>query len=540
MKRKDKKIKYFVALLLLLTMMLTFGSCGGEVLAAKSFDVVLNKDYESQEKIVEDLVEIKELEGYSFSEAKGEFMSFTKIENDATISKAVFNTKSKKVVYVGNSTVDVGLDVKLASGVSAFTVVKTQIVEEDGVTDIKSVCELYDATGAYVAQASGEAVLPIAFADTVIFDNVAYSVNAQSGTFSKIADVFELIYADGCEDWNEEYFCTYGDEINLYNKNFERIYSYTLPSEAKLISRNMFNNGNVILQYGQPLDADAEKYDFSETDEINGVVEKFELHSILINAKNKSEKEIKLDYIIEQVTSGAELARAQGDEKIYSDGVENIAYVYPLGDGIIDYSEKSADVVLMNNKGKIEKSLKIVEEQRAALPMSLGNDVYMVSTFYGYALIDIDGNVLNKIENAEIDVYGNNIIIADAIYTFGMEEVYKLDEHSEILGYYGKKIVIRQGTDEKYTVFTIEGNAKENLYEYSAGSEITVEFDFFENSACYARCSDMTSEYIYFNADNKNIGGLSLRLKKVASDFGNGITVYKTEFDGNINYYTIY
>ena len=536
MKRKDKKIKYFVALLLLLTMMLTFGSCGGEVLAAKSFDVVLNKDYESQEKIVEDLVEIKELEGYSFSEAKGEFMSFTKIENDATISKAVFNTKSKKVVYVGNSTVDVGLDVKLASGVSAFTVVKTQIVEEDGVTDIKSVCELYDATGAYVAQASGEAVLPIAFADTVIFDNVAYSVNAQSGTFSKIADVFELIYADGCEDWNEEYFCTYGDEINLYNKNFERIYSYTLPSEAKLISRNMFNNGNVILQYGQPLDADAEKYDFSETDEINGVVEKFELHSILINAKNKSEKEIKLDYIIEQVTSGAE----QGDEKIYSDGVENIAYVYPLGDGIIDYSEKSADVVLMNNKGKIEKSLKIVEEQRAALPMSLGNDVYMVSMFYGYALIDIDGNVLNKIENAEIDVYGNNIIIADAIYTFGMEEVYKLDEHSEILGYYGKKIVIRQGTDEKYTVFTIEGNAKENLYEYSAGSEITVEFDFFENSACYARCSDMTSEYIYFNADNKNIGGLSLRLKKVASDFGNGITVYKTEFDGNINYYTIY
>lgn len=540
MKRKDKKIKYFVALLLLLTMMLTFGSCGGEVLAAKSFEVVLNKDYESQEKIVEDLVEIKELEGYSFSEAKGEFMSFTKIENNATISKAVFNTKSKKVVYVGNSTVDVGLDVKLASGVSAFTVVKTQIVEEDGVTDIKSVCELYDATGVYVAQASGEAVLPIAFADTVIFDNVAYSVNAQSGTFSKIADVFELIYADGCEDWNEEYFCTYGDEINLYNKNFERIYSYTLPSEAKLISRNMFNNGNVILQYGQLLDADAEKYDFSETDEINGFVEKFELHSILINAKNKSEKEIKLDYIIEQVTSGAELARAQGDEKIYSDGVENIAYVYPLGDGIIDYSEKSADVVLMNNKGKIEKSLKIVEEQRAALPMSLGNDVYMVSTFYGYALIDIDGNVLNKIENAEIDVYGDNIIIADAIYTLGMEEVYKLDEHSEILGYYGKKIVIRQGTDEKYTVFTIEGNAKENLYEYSAGSEITVEFDFFENSACYARCSDMTSEYIYFNADNKNIGGLSLRLKKVASDFGNGITVYKTEFDGNINYYTIY
>ena len=128
MKRKDEKIKYFVALLLLLTMMLTFGSCGGEVLAAKSFDVVLNKDYESQEKIVEDLVEIKELEGYSFSEAKGEFMSFTKIENNATISKAVFNTKSKKVVYVGNSTVDVGLDVKLASGVSAFTVVKTQIV----------------------------------------------------------------------------------------------------------------------------------------------------------------------------------------------------------------------------------------------------------------------------------------------------------------------------------------------------------------------------------------------------------------------------
>lgn len=540
LKMNNRKIKYFIVLSLLIAMIFTFNSCSENVTLAKSFDVVLNKDYAPQERIVEDLVKIKELEDYNFAASKGELLSFTKVENDATISKAVFSTRNKKVVYMGNSTVSLDLDVRLASGVPAFTVVKTQVVEENGASDIKSTCELYDATGAYIAQASGEPVLPIAFADTVIFDNVAYSVNVENGALSKIADVFELVYADTCEDWNDDYFCTYGESVNLYNKKFERIYTWTLPSEARLISRNMFNNGNLILQYALPLDADAEKYDFSEADEISGAVEKFELHSVLINAKKKSEKKIELDYIIEQITSEAELARAAGNEKMYSDNVENIAYIYPISDGIIDYSEKSADIVLMDNKGKIKKSLKLVEEQRAALPICLDNNVYIVSTFYGYALLDINGNVLNKIENAEIDICGKNIIIDDTIYTLGMKEMYKLKENSEILGYCENKIIIKTGTDEIYDVFIIEGENWEELLSYNPEKPFEIKFETLPESASYCRSSDATGDCIYFNANHKIIGGLDLLLKKVASDFENSITVYRTEHNGYMDYYIIY
>lgn len=540
MKMNNKKIRRFVVILLLIAIIMTFSSCGTELSLADSFDIVLNKDYIPQERIVENLVELEELENYNFSESKGEFMTFTKVENDASISKAVFNTRNNKVVLIVNSTLEENIDIKLASNVPAFTVVKTKIVDENGVSDIKSVCELYDASGAYVVQASGESVLPIAFADTVIFDNVAYSVNPKNGTLTKIADVFELIYADGCDDWNDEYFCTYGETVNIYSRAFERVYTWQLPAGAKLISNNMLNNGNVILQYAQPLDADADEYDFYETDEINGETEKFELFSVLINAEKKSEKKVEFDYVIEQITSEAELARAAENEKMYSDKVENIAYIYPLCDGIIDYSEKSADIVLMDNKGKIKKSLKLVEEQRAALPMCLGDDVYMVSTFYGYALVDIDGNVLNKINNTEIDVVGENIIIDNKIYSLAMKEVYTLDENSTILGYCENMIFVKNGTDEIYDIFTIEGENQEEICSYNPEKPFELKLEFLPESATYCRSADTIGECIYFNTNHKVIGGLDLRLKKVVSDFGNNITVYCTEFNGYISYYTIY
>ena len=537
--KKNSRVKFGIAMLLLIAIIMTFSSCGEVPYVEMSFDVVLNNDYVPKEKLPENIVKIAELENYQLFESKGEFMTFTKIEGEG-ISKAVFSTRNKKVVFVEKSTASSSVDIKLASGVPAFTVINTQIVSENGSSDIQNICKLYDATGACVGQANGEAVLPIAFADTVIFDNVAYSVNAQNGALTKIAEVFELIYADGCDDWNEEYFCTYGDTVNIYNRSFERIYSWASPEDATIISNNMLNNGNLIIQYHQPLEDDAKKYDFCQTDEDTGENKKYKLTSVLINPEKQKEKKIKLKYIVEQVTTGVELMRASENNGMYSEYIENVVNVFPIIDKEIDFSDKSADIMLMTNNGKIQKSLKIVEEQRASLPIPLDNNIYIVSTFYGFALIDIDGNVLNKINNTVVDPVGDNIIVDNKIYTLGMEEVYTLDDTSEILAYIGKSIIVKKGNDTEYSIFSIRGAKIEELYNYYPSVPIYIEFDFFENSACYFRCCDMTGDYICFNAENELIAGVGYRFKKVASDFATGITVYCTDFNNIVNYYTIY
>ena len=78
------------------------------------------------------------------------------------------------------------------------------------------------------------------------------------------------------------------------------------------------------------------------------------------------------------------------------------------------------------------------------MPIPLKNNKYLLSTVYGFAIVDIDGNVLNKINNTVIAPAGNNIVIEDKIYTFEMEEVYTLDETSEILAYIGKSIIVKK------------------------------------------------------------------------------------------------
>ena len=537
---KNNKLKLVIAILLLLAIITSVASCGQNANIEKSFDVVLNEEYVPQEKLADNIAEIPELENYNFFEAKGEFMTFTKVEDDASISKAVFSTRNKKVVFVGKSTASVSLDVNLVSSVPAFTITSTRLESSNAASDIEKLCVMYDAMGNCVGQSEWEELTPLAFADTVIFDNMAYSINPQNGALTKIADVIELVYADGCDDWTEEYYCTYGDTVNVYTKSFEHIYSWGAPEDANIVSHNMLNNGNVIIQYTQLLDADAKKYDVIQMNEDTGENEKFKLTSVLINPKKQKEKKIKLKYIISQVTTYAELMRASENNGMYSEHVENIAYVFPIIDGKIDFLDTSEDVITMSNNGKIQKSLKIVEEQRAALPIPLKNNKYLLSTFYGFAIVDIDGNVLNKINNTVIAPAGNNIVIEDKIYTFEMEEVYTLDETSEILAYIGKSIIVKKGNDTEYSILSIRGAEIEELYNYSIANSILIDFDFFENSACYFRCSDMTSEYICFDAEHNVIKGLDRRLKKVASDFATGITVYCAEYNNSVKYYTIY
>ena len=539
-----KKLKFILLLSIVIALIMTFNACSESVAIAPSFDAVLNADYKPQVEKAENVAEIKELSGYQFLEAKGEFMVFVKGDADTGIGKAVFSTRNKRVVYVSEPTFSESVDITLTSTICAFTVTRTRFIanEEYDLHEVSDVsCELYDSTGALVAQIKGASAKPVMFADTVLFNRVSYSVNSENGSLSKISEIPENLYIEDCSDWNDEYFYTYGETVNVYNRNFKHVYSWTIPSWGDYLSKNVLNDGSVLVQYTRPLDNNAEEYDLYEMVESTGEVKKLDVYSVLLDPNNRSERELKLDYIVNQITTTDELLRASEGNGIYRDDIENIAYIYKIVDQQIDYSDASADIVLMDNKGKIKKSLKIVESQKAALPTCIGENVYVVPTAYGSAIIDINGNVLNQITNNIVQTVGENIVSEDVIYTLGMEEVYSLyDNSAEIMTRLNGTLFLKKESDDGYKIIAIRGNEQKEIFAYNAASTETVYFDELEDVGCYALCNVTQGEYRYYNSMHELLYTSQYRLDKVATDYGSYVSVYSTTVENENKFYAIY
>ena len=536
-----KKKRFFALAAIIFAIVMSFTACSSELSVARSFDVVLNKGYVAQNKPTENVTQISELKGDAFLDAKGEFMTFLCGDGDSEMVTKVFSTRNKKVVYSEASSATQSVDITLYSNLPAFTVVKTAIDQQNSGDGFGSTCELYDATGALVAKSNSPKLKAISFADTVLFDCVAYSINENNGALTKIADIPENLYVEDCSDWNEDYFYTYGNTVNVYTRDFVHVYSWTMPSWAEWVSKNTLNNGNVLVQYLRPLDNMTEDYDIYEMDSDTGEIKKYELFSLILDPAKKTEKEIKLDYVVNQVSTKFELFNASGNNGMYLDVIQNIAYVYPIINGQADSSDASADIVLMNNNGKITKSLKIVDDQIAALPTNLASNVYIVATVYGSALVDIDGNVLEQINNIGIDAMGKNIVTDGNVYTLDMEQVYSLyDNGASVITYLDDTVFVKESSDTEYSVIAIKGTEQTVVCSVNLLDTSAVYFEELNDSACYAICNPLRGEYMYYNSEHKLLHTSATRLNLVASDYKHGITLYSTTVGNDTTYYVFY
>lgn len=536
-----KKIKFFAIFALLMATVFAFNSCSSAISAASSFKEVFNAEYKHTKNAIGSVAEIKELNGYQLLEFKGEFMVFTKDTAESGKSLAVFSARNKRVVLALDDASNGAAEIKLISGVPAFIVSRTTILcADDGLGEVT--CELYDATGTLVTTVKGASPEPISFADTVLFNYVSYSVDAESGKLSKIADVSENLYLEKCSDWNDKYFYTYDNTINVYSRAFEHVYSWTLPSWAEYVSQNMLSNGCVLVQYKRPLDVNVDDYDIYEMDEHTGETKKFDVYSVLLNPENRTEKEIKLDYLVAQITTGVELVRASENNGMYRNDVENIAYIYPIEDGQVDYSAANADIVLMDNNAKLKRSLKIIDDQSAALPTCIGDNVYIVSTTYGMAIIDIDGNVLHQINNTEaIEPIGENIVSDNKIYTLNMEEVYSLyAEGADIIAYIDGTIFIKKGESTNHSIIAINGANKREICKYDAFDIEAITFEELSDVGCYSLCNIARGKYTYYNSNHELLFTSEARLEIVASDYASGVGVYYTAVENEVKYYVFY
>lgn len=536
-----KKSRFLILIVALIALIMTFNACSGNLSSVSSYEVVLNREYTPQKENSRKVEKIDGLSGYQFIEAKGEFMVFANFDNENAIEKIVFNSRNKKIVYTANSTASESFDIKLFSNVPIFYVVRTQLTVSEENSALKSSGELYDAMGTLIMQTKGETLTPTVFADTVLFGGCSYSIDEANGKLTKIADIPENLIMETCSDWNDKYFYTYGASINVYDRNFNHVYSWTAPSWADVISQNTLNNGKVLVQYVQPLDVNTDEYDIYEIDSVTGETKKFSLYTFILDPEKRTEKEIKFDYIVNEITTGTELLRTSEKNGMYRDNVENIAYVYPIKDSQIDSSDASADIVLMGNDAKLKKSLKVIDDQRAALPTCIGDNIYIVSTIYGSALVDIDGNVIKQINNTTVSTVGNNIVSEGMVYTLNMEEVYSLyDNDAEVITYLNGTVFVKKGNDKEYSVIAINGTQEKEICKYSESGGSKVYFDELSDVGCYALCDASKGEYLYYNSEHELLYNSAIRLDKVASDYTNGVSVYCTVQKSEITYFVIY
>ncbi len=500
-----KKTKLLALLSVLMIAAMLLSSCGfaKRISKVSSFEKVLNKDYKYAEDVVSEAKTLTELNDYTVVKVTDEFVLLSSLdEEDLTMTYKVFSYRAASVILTLANTEKTTYMIDLDDA-PAFVVTKLVVDEETETTTYTA----YDATGAELISTKHAFDAPSEYADLILYANTLYSV-ADNGKMTKALDVPENLKKSEPDFWNDEYFYFFDDDGGqVFDRSLNYVSAWYAPSSVEEITPFVLNNGDVLVQYTTILDKHAEKYDYYETDE-NGETVKYELTTKLITAKNGKAKDLKMDYVIESLYS-VYMFEEWFDEQIFAEKVENLATICPIVDQRVDDSEAAMDLVLMNNKGKIGKSVKLVDDQEAYFPPQLvGDGIYYVDTLHGDVLTDAKGEILLPFYNYELEIVGKYIVGEYAIYDLSMNKVYDLlDNHATVMTTMGNTVFVMAGEDitEKYQIIAFCGGEQKTLVSFDAENENNKLFMPIANADVYAIYDEATEEYTYYNADGKEL-----------------------------------
>lgn len=494
-----KKSKLLVLLSVLMIAAMLLSSCGGAKQLSKisSFKKVVSAGY-MEDPAVEASVALTELNGYVIAEQSAEFVLF---KSGSGVAGKVFSFRTGTIVKSLDSFYDIDI-----YDVPIFVVCTTD--EED-----VSTYTAYDATGAELISTKDDLGEPESFADLVRYGDALYAIDEEkTGKLTKVLDVPETLLIDGTISWSEKYFYDMGSDyydresVTIYDRDLAFVTAWYAPSTAESITFSVLNSGDVLVQYAMALDTHAEEYDYYESED--GLTVKYDLVTKLITAKNGKVTDLDMNYVIEYAMSAYELERWD-DTEFLADKVENLAHVYPIIDQQVDTSDAARDLVLMNNKGKIQKSVKLVDAQLAGLPLLVDDDLYLVSTLYGQALTNAKGKVLDTINNDEMEIVGDYIVGEKAIYNLSMEKVYDLRANgASVFATMNDTVFVMKGEDPvlAYDIIAFCDGEQETLCSFNAENVATTKsFITIENADCYAIFDAAIGEYTYYNAAGKEL-----------------------------------
>ncbi len=531
-----KKAKLLLVVAALLVCVTVLNACG----TISSVNKFLNKDYDPSEDVYKSSGALSELTGYNVLESNDSFVIFY---SDAASYK-VFSLKANRIIATFAEPESV-FTFDLYPTAPILLVTKTEKKEDSSIKDIVDgidavidvIYTAYDASGEIlktIEKYKPEAPLRITN-DTCIFDYAAYTIN-QDGSLSQTVDVPEYIALNNIVDWNDDYYYANKDDtIAVYDHSFNIVSTYVAPSYYEELSVSVLNNGNIFAQYTYEVDEDERKYDISVCE--NGKTRKYDLVSLIINAKNGKATQVNLDYIVKALRSNYSLNTYYnylGESSPYNDNFENIAIIAPIVDKKIDDSKASLDIVFMNNRGKALDSLKIADNQIADFDAisKIGDDRYLVETIVGSSIITAKGKVIKNM-NTTLELCGSYFVSDRYIYDLDLEVVYDLIENdATVLDSVNNTVFVQAETDTGYEVISFCNGDQTTVYTYNKTAADATVFDIVDGIG-YSLVNTVSNEYKYYNAEGTLLVTTTYRLESITSTDDDVIIMKGVALAGN-------
>ncbi len=536
-----KRITLVVAMLILLAMALS--SCGGSVGKLgkiSNVDKFLNTDYALESDVYKTDAIIAELTDYVIDNSNNEFVVLASgaLEN---LTYKVLSLRTGKVVGT-YSDAAFTFDILLSGyGIPVYCVAKTDVANpENPDAVIETTYYVYDGTGKELSATKYQPDEAYRFNDEIVIFDYATYTEAEDGALTKDADLPEyLVDAELVDYGNDDYYYMIDDEeVIVYDHSFGYVSSWTAPSYVADDGAeiNVLNNGDLFVQYMYALDDDDKDFDFYYAD--GDINIKMDIVTLVVSAKNGKAKEIDCDYLVDRLYPNSMLYNEKdGDENFYNDKFENLAWVYPIIDRQIDSSDTAADVVLMNNKGKIEKSVKLVDGQVVdTLYYKIADDKYLVDTVYGCAIVDGKGKVIKTMNNY-LDQCGTYFVGDVAIYDLELNKVYDLREKkATVETVSGETIFVREDTDNGYNIVSFNNGNQNTVYTYDETATSNTVFTPLDGIG-YEIYDPASGDYKFYNVNGDLITTTTYALEVVTSSYKNGTVVLVSTGAASVTYH---
>ena len=366
-----------------------------------------------QESKTSDTLEVSKLSaldgGYSYVNSQDSLAIFQKVDGDTTVIKIV-NINSGAVVYT--KTEAENESVSISNDMIVFAK-QNENNSNDRYT-------IYDNTGRQICADVKEYRF---INDCLVYDSVnVVRVDKETG---EVKETYTRSEFDGeipsCYDWTDNYYYNWngGSTVDIYDKHYVRVTTYTLPGYVEKIGsyRTFFilNDGTVIAQGMVPVDILSEKYDLL----IEG--EKYDLFTRRINPKNGKTQELQVDFII------AYLLRADSiGEYLPLDGsVKNLAYVTKIENKLLNDSSDAMRVMSLDSRLK-GKELFVINGETVSLE-AIGNG-YLIgegAVSDSVYLLSSGGKILANLD--AMTTYTEKYILTDTgIYDYQLNKLVDL------------------------------------------------------------------------------------------------------------------
>jgi hypothetical protein len=348
--------------------------------------------------------------------------------------------------------------------------------------------------------------------DLFIFDDVLYAIDHEDA-ITKRADIPEYLSVDGFNYSLGDYFYDKAsDSVTVYDEDFKLLTYWEVPGYADESNVEILNNGDIFAQYTYVLAEDSAKYDIIDDDGV-----KYDLTTVIVDAKTGKEKEVKADFIAVSVMNNADLYDKYADNNIYTDDFENIAYIHRIeNQRVDDDSQKNADIVLFGNDGKLGASLRAFEEQSVALPTKIAENRYFVNLKTGDKyVVDSKNKIIASVSNGTLTLKAGFFVGKKAVYNMNLEVVYDLNKNdATIINSVGDTLFINKKlADDGYEIISLRSTGEESVLTVMKDED--TEF-FTVDGVGYGIKNTHKNEsttYTYYSADGRELVETEYRLK---------------------------